>query len=228
MGTVGTGQSNANSAQYGIKYKLTVTTPGPVFQPTFVRENVTDYKLTLHCILGLLQATNGQVISTVYSGFNQAEIVTSMIEELNLKLMNPLEPVLSQKKLWRDKVIFGTAAEVLGGIAQDNGMVWFLTQRNLNQGTTGIVFSTLGNGLDTKPGFVYTPTTGLIGTPVQTDKGVDCSVLLDPRVWMQIPLQTFGIEQALIQQATLQPGQLVKASAIDGNIRGSCSATSWR
>src|SRR5208282_1443321 len=65
-------------------------------------------------------------------------------------------------------------------------------------------------GLDTSNGFVYTPNTGLIGTPIQTDQGVNCSVLLDPRVQAKVPVQTFGIEQALIQQATLSPGQLVK------------------
>jgi hypothetical protein len=183
---------------------------GPVFQATFTRENVTDYKLTLHCILGLLQATNGQVISSVYSGFNQSEVVESMVQALGLQLAQPLAGI-STKRLWKDKVVIGNPATVLNGIAKDNSQVWFLTQRGLAGSNTGLVFSSLGNGLDTSPGWVYTPTTGLIGTPVQTTVGVDCSVLLDPRVQAKIPVQTFGIDQAVIQQAALQPNQpLVK------------------
>lgn len=189
---------------------------GPVFQATFVRENVTDYKMSLHCILGLLQATNGQVISAVYSGFNQSEVVTSMMEELKLQVVTPITGV-STKKLWRDKVVIGNPTDILNGIAKDNKMIWFLTQRGLNASETGIVFSSLGNQLDTSPGFVYTPNSGLLGTPTQTTVGVDCSVLLDPRVQAKIPAQTFGIQQAFINQATLQPNQpLVKPLSTTG------------
>ena len=57
---------------------------GPVFQPTFVRENVTDYKLSLHCILGLAQASNGQILTGAYAaGQNQAEIITQMMQSIS-------------------------------------------------------------------------------------------------------------------------------------------------
>jgi hypothetical protein len=146
------------------------------------------------------------VLSTVYSGFNQSEIVTSMMDELKLQIVTPLSG-LKTTKLWRDKVVVGNVNDVLNGIAKDNSMVWFLTQRGLAASTTGIVVGSLGNSLETTPGFVYTPNTGLIGTPTQTTVGVDCSVLLDPRVQAKIPVQTFGIKQAFIQQAVLQIGQ---------------------
>jgi hypothetical protein len=179
-----------------------------VFQPTFVRENVTDYKLTLHCILGLLQATSGQIMNVAYAGTTQTEAVLGMIKSLGLT-SDYISPNISTKVLPRDKFIFGNAQDYFNGIAKDNDMVWFLAQRGLGDSATGgISFGALSDGIgsDTKPGFIYTPTTGLLGTPVQTQYGVDFSVLLDPRIKAQLPLLSVGIDQAIIQQFQTQPG----------------------
>src|SRR5208283_5748488 len=60
-------QAGYQNGNYGVIWQ------GPILQPTWTRENVTDYRLTLHCVLGLLQAINGQTLNAVYSGFNQTQ-----------------------------------------------------------------------------------------------------------------------------------------------------------
>jgi hypothetical protein len=186
---------------------------GPVFQPTFVRENVTDYKLTLHCILDLAAAVSGRVMSAVYAGFNQSQVVNAMIGALGLQ-SGHISSGISSKTLWRDKVVLGSAADTLDEIAKDNSMVWLLS-RGLGGSANTIDFGSLSDTATT-PGYVYSPTSGLLGTPIQTQNGVDFSVLLDARVKAQIPLLTVGIEQAIIQQFVLpQPGSGQLAYPLD-------------
>ena len=190
---------------------------GPVFQPTFLRENVTDYKLTLHCILALLPAISGEIQSTVYSGMNQSEIVSAMIEQLGLELQTELPAKLSNKTLPRDKVVIDPVA-ALNDIAKDNKLVWFLSQRNLTPGNTGIYFGDVSADIPTTAAYTYTPTTGLLDTPVQTPFGIDFSVLLDPRIRAQIPWQVVEVKEVVIQQNLVQPqqSQIQRPLASDG------------
>jgi hypothetical protein len=53
----------------------------------------------------------------------------------------------------------------------------------------------------------YTPSSGLIGTPTQTQFGVEFSVLLDPRIKAQLPLLTVEIQEAIISQFAPNPVQ---------------------
>jgi hypothetical protein len=185
---------------------------GPIFQATFLRENVTDYKLTLHCVLGLLQAISGEIQSTVYSGMDQSEIVSAMIEQLGLELQTELPAKLSNKTLPRDKVVIDPVA-ALNDIAKDNKLVWFLSQRNLTPGKTGIYFGDVSADIPTTAAYTYTPNIpgssggGLLGTPVQTQFGIDFSVLLDPRIRAQIPWQVVEVKEVVIQQNLIQPQQ---------------------
>jgi hypothetical protein len=191
------GYQNGN---YGIIWQ------GPILQPTWTRENVTDYRLTLHCIIGLLQAINGQTLSAVYSGFNQAQIVTSMIESLGLHLETPLPSKLSDTQLKYDSVVAGNPAQVLDEITKANDLVWFMKQRGLAATDTGIYVGDPAEGVDTATSdFTFTPSNGLLGTPVQNQNGVDFSVLLNPFVVTKLPLQVVSIDQALIEQIPYQP-----------------------
>jgi hypothetical protein len=151
-------------------------------------------------VLGLIQATNGQIVSAVYQGYNQSEIVNAMISSLGLQLSAPVNG-LKTANLWRPQVVHGDAADVLDFIAKDNNLIGFLAQRGIN---TEYTMASLGDNVPTQAGFVYTPTTGLIGTPQQTQNGVQFSVLLDPRIKITNPPQCIGIEQAIIQQYPLQ------------------------
>lgn len=214
---------------------------GPVFQPLWTRENVTDYKLTLHCILSLEAATSGNPITQQYQdGMNQTEIVLDMIKNLGLAPVGPsgsyISPNLSTKSLPRGKTVFGSASDVLTEIAEDNNCVWFLSQRGLPGDPASLNMGKLDDGsLQTEAGFVYTPTTGLLGTPVQTQHGVNFSVLLDPRIKAQLPLQTVGIKEVVTQQLPRVPNQTVYTLSPTGTYvvgavrhRGDSRGNTWQ
>lgn len=181
---------------------------GPIFQPTFVRENVTDYRLTLHCVLSLLQATSGYTMQVAYANTNQAEVVTQMIKALGIQANVSSADIatLSATKFPYDKVIYGDASGYLDSIAKQNNMVWFLEQRGIGKGGVAISLGspTTGNALP-PPSYTYTPSTGLIGTPQQTQKGVNFSVLLDPRIKAKLPWQSLEIKEAIVSQFTVPP-----------------------
>lgn len=175
---------------------------GPIFQVLFDRENVVDYKITLNCILSLESVLSGNVINTSYAGFDQTEIILNMVKAMGLK-QDFISPGINQKKLSRGKVLFGTADKYLTQIAEDNNMVWFLSQRGLSIGA-------LNDGQSTEAqAIVYTPATGLIGTPCQTQQGVDFTVLLDPRIKAKFPLAQVSIDNVLVQQYKRQIGEQI-------------------
>jgi hypothetical protein len=180
---------------------------GPIYQPTWTRENVTDYRLTLHCIISLLQASNGQALSAVYYGFNQAQIVETMIKSLGLQLGNTNLPAkLSNTTTAYDTVVTGNPGQILSQIAKANDLVWFMKQRGLSVSDTGVYLGDPADGVDTaKADFTFNPSNGLIGTPVQNQSGVNFNVLLNPLVEARLPVQVVALEQVLIEQLTFQP-----------------------
>ena len=185
--------------QYGLIWQ------GPVFQALYVRENVTDFKLTLNCILSLESAISGNpLVNAPYSsGWTDEEILLKTIQQLGIQ-KDYISPSLSQSKRTRGGALFGPPADILNKIAIKNNMVYFLSERGLSMGKLN---ENVTDKTPTTPGFVYTPQTGLIGTPQQTQAGVSFSVFLDPRIRAQMPLQTVGIDQAYIQNYKRQIGE---------------------
>lgn len=176
---------------------------GPVFQPLWVRENVVDYKITLHCILGLDELSRTAISGQYSAQTSQTEIILDMLRQVGMKQdADLLSSSISKKPLIRGKSIFGSADNYLTQIAEDNNMVWF-------RGMEGVTVGSLNDGqTSAEPSTIYTPDTGLIGTPEQTQLGVDFTVLLDPRLKAQIPLMTVKLDQASIRFTKKQIGEL--------------------
>lgn len=147
---------------------------GTLFQPMWERENGTDFKLTLHCLVGLIEETNNFVALSISSGLTQREIVARMaanarytLDTTNVQIDNP---TVSS----RGSVYFGRPSQYFEQIAIENNLNYWITSmsaniRALKQQTTDI--STLQ----------YSDTTGLVFTPQQTQDGVTCVVLMDAR-----------------------------------------------
>ena len=174
---------------------------GPVFQPLWVRENVVDYKITLRCILSLESAISGNTISANYgAGSSQYDVVIKMIESLGLQ-PGTISPNLSTKPMSRGFTWFGSPDKELDRIVRGNNMLWWLDM----DGKVNIGHPNDGQ-VSEAPTIVYTPTTGLIGTPEQTQYGVNFTVLLDPRLKVQMPMLTAAINNAAIRQYQIQYG----------------------
>lgn len=174
---------------------------GPVFQPLWVRENVTDYKVTLHCILGLDEISRVGINGSYAANTNQTDIIMDIIKKSGLHADN-ISPNISSKKLPRGKAVFGSPAKYFTQIAEDNNLLWWLSNRGLSVGSPNEDLSVSGD-----PVIVYTPDTGLVGTPEQTQDGVNFTVFLDPRVQAKKPLMQVKLDQSSIRFQKKQIGQ---------------------
>ena len=176
---------------------------GPVFQVIYTRENVVDQKLTLHCVA--LPGGSDMIVNFSMGQFSsQQQLVQRMIQETNLPPINPSSGTQGQTAYQRMLVtqyprgntVFGKVNKFLGQLADSN-----LVQ-TWNDGKQTYI-SEVDNGNRT-PNYVYSPpfppgSTGnvvglppntnqsIIGTPEQIQQGVIFTVLLDPRLKVQLP-----------------------------------------
>jgi hypothetical protein len=195
---------------------------GFVFQPTFERRDVTDFVLTLHCFLGLLDIVNNAMSVTTGPVSNQWDIVQKMVQSAGIKIAH-IDPAssFSQQKLPRGKTIFGSPNKLLAQIASQNNLLSFYTPSGLMIGKPGSSSST--------PDLTFAPPLGpgqqpssdeasitrsLIGSPQQTQDGIVFRVLGDPRIQIRLPLMQVKIDQAVIRQQTFTVGSFPKLSSI--------------
>jgi Baseplate hub gp41 len=168
---------------------------GKVFQPTWTRENVTDYVLGLHCITGFDYLLNN-FISAVHSRFaTQVEIVRKIADEADKKIqLDPatLTAKFNAQKLARTQVSHGAPQDEIDDLAVDNAMVlWSSGEKTVmghlsDTGGQTIVYSPntgiLGTPQQIQGGFA-----GMVGAPVITQGGVQFRVLLDSRLEVKLP-----------------------------------------
>jgi hypothetical protein len=183
---------------------------GAVMQVLLTREDVVDIKLTFHCF-----ATDPRELRRI--NFNQAQntsqatTVAAMLIAISGHVIAPLPPGLSDTKYLRGKVVFGNVDKYFGQLADTYNMTWFKAPK-------GYAIGPLDSGTNT-PAYTYSPplpanwaggapsvTTSytLIGTPQQTDCGVEFSVLLDPRLKVQMPPLLVALNNVVIAQLVRQ------------------------
>jgi hypothetical protein len=190
--TVSAGYLNGN---YGQIFKA------KVFQPMFSRPNVVDFITTLHCIIGPDAITNNFVNIALSAYSTQYDYILKMAQSCYTPIpVKDLSDDLKNVTLPRGRVLSGNPGEILSKVAEGNGMQWFISEDGLNMGKPD----------DKIDGSVitYTPTTGLRGTPMQTQDGVVFTVDLDSRIRVQRPTLQVALDQVVIQQAKAMIGQL--------------------
>lgn len=165
---------------------------GQVFQPLWERENNTDYKLTLHCLVGLFEDKSGYVSTIVPAGSTDWDAVFQVANAAKPRAI-PIESldadVLRGKPYPRAQAVNGRARAFFDDIASKNNLEIWMSPKGLN-------IRSLAPQSDT-PEFIYSPpfspasatvtTSGtnkstLIGTPQQTELGVTFTTLLDSGV----------------------------------------------
>jgi hypothetical protein len=201
------------SAGYQAKNQYGVIWDGYVLQAMWERENQTDFKLTLHCLnwLGLLSRND---VNLAFTGnvVTQQQVIAKMAKNSFHPIgVGQVSPSLAGKNLPRGKVVFGNPQKHLWEMARDNNMqVWLGSKGLLN-------FAGLndpGIPIANQEAKQYTPTTGIVGTPVQTQKGANFRLLLDPNVGVQVPAMCVAINNAVIRQLQIQPGNLSSLSIL--------------
>lgn len=206
---------------------------GPILQVLFDREQVVDFRVTLHCVANPLVMDD--IIGFSMGPFaSQAQLVAKMASEVGLPPINATSGTLSSyasqalaaKQYPRGNTVFGKVGKYLTQIADDQFMT---TWRDGSKA----YMSQISNGeVATTPNFIYSPpfppnsnpfkptddvTQSIIGTPRQTPFGVIFTVLLDPRLKVQLPPLVVQLVRTLITQIPVQPGQTT-ASPMSANL----------
>jgi hypothetical protein len=194
---------------------------GPVFQISYTQENVVDQVIVLHC------AANPQVMNKMLAfsmGFysSQADLLSKAASVINLPPMqaggnvNTLSQyaatLLQETKYPRGNTVFGKMGKSLSQIADTH----FLTTFRDGQKA---YMTEISNGKVPPVDYTFCPsqppdtvwtippntTPTIIGTPRQFPQGVIFTVLLDPRLQVQLPIQVVQLVRVLPSQLTLTP-----------------------
>jgi hypothetical protein len=207
---------------------------GPILQSTLTREAVVDKCVTLHCVANPFAMD--QIVAFSMGPFSsQAQLVAKMASEISLPPINQengtLSPYAAQalaaKQYPRGNTIFGKTGKYLSQISDDQFMT---TWRNGQQAY--ISEFSAPDAPPATPDYVYSPpfppnqtpanlpagtTQSIIGTPRQTAFGVIFTVLLDPRLRVQLPPQVVQLSNVLLSQLAIQVNSTV-ASPLTANL----------
>jgi len=148
---------------------------GDILQTIRERENGTTLKLTI-IALDSDRAINFDIANfSLVKGQTARDIVEHVTSQATKPIsMGSISEKLSGQKLTRGKVVFGKASDVIRQIAKSNELQYYMDDGRLNL----ISLDELPEGEIIE----LTPTSGLIGTPEQTDYGVAGQCLLNPQI----------------------------------------------
>jgi hypothetical protein len=211
------------TSPYGVIFR------GQIYQPMWEREGVIDSKLTLMCYTGLKEAIGNFAAFRGSAFSSQAALVAKMAASS----YNPIAvgsvdtTTLSKTNLTRARPFFGDPNEFFDRVAAANNMQSWM-------GFDGINIGAMQSSTAPLSTITYTPTTGIIGTPQQTEDGVQLDVLLDARLQVQVPPMQIKIDNAVIRQLNRYPGTYPGILDKDGlyivmglNFRGDSRGNEW-
>jgi hypothetical protein len=183
---------------------------GEIYQPLFEKDGVIDTKLTLMCYTGLAETLNNFATFAGNPGSTQADLIAKMAASAftPITVGSVDTSALSQTKLPRARPFFGDPHDYVDRVASANNLQSWV-------GFNGLNVSNLeaDNAIAT---ITYTPTTGIIGTPQQTQDGIEFRVMLDPRLQvLATPIQV-KIDNSIIRQLPRYPGSYVSILDKDG------------
>jgi hypothetical protein len=146
---------------------------GTVFQPMIEKERGVDWKLTLRCIVGMLENNDNFIGATVQGGKTQRQLAASMLGSAVNPISLKFDSTITDKQVTRATTYFGQPNDLLQYVADsNNSLLWF-------QHETAYIFA-LREQPDKVPEWEFSPDNGLIGNPDQTQEGAQITVLLQP------------------------------------------------
>jgi hypothetical protein len=194
-----------NPGQYGIIWQ------GQVLQPLFSRENQTDFVVTLHCVVGLNQDARNFINQTYPPNIDPLAMVQQMAAQCFHPVpVSKIAPSLSGKGLSYPKAVFGNFGTRVDEIVRSRNMQRWLDGRGFNVGDLNKEFPSAAK-------YTFTPAntapiagsvSSIIGTPVQTQFGVNLRLLLNPNVVVSNPAMAIAINNTVVQQLQRQIGDI--------------------
>jgi cell wall-associated NlpC family hydrolase len=148
---------------------------GDILQTIREREDGTTFKLTI------IALDSDRAINFNIANFSlvKGQTARDIVEHIVNKAENPIDvgsisEKLSGQKLTRGKSFFGKASDYLRQISKSNELQYYMDDGRLHL----ISLDELPEGEI----FELSPTSGLIGTPEQTDYGISGQCLLNPQI----------------------------------------------
>lgn len=178
-------------SNYGVIFR------GNIKQVIIGRESATNTFVDLNCGDGDLAYNYAVVNSTVKGGssmLDQLNQIAAPMRSLGTALGNQ-QPAFQPTILPRGKTLWGSSRDYLRNLAHQNNLTWsiqdeqiqFVNQRGYARGVS----------------VVLTSKTGMIGTPQQTNIGVNVVCLLNPLI---NPGRTIKIDNASVAQLKIDLG----------------------
>jgi len=191
-----------------------------VFQGLFTREGVVDQKLTLHCVAFPAGVSLFPQSFSMGVFSSQQKLVAKMIQGANLPPLGPANQgrVAAQRmqatQYPRGNTVFGTLPRYLTQVADSNGVqTWFdglqvyVAEAASGKRAPDLIYSPPfpPGGVDAAYALPDGTTSSIIGTPVQTQQGVDFTVLLDPRLKVTAKTMIAQLVRTQINQLAVEP-----------------------
>jgi hypothetical protein len=169
---------------------------GDIVQVFRNRENGTDYRLEIVALRGMQSLFMNHVRSTIAAGSTPRDVVNVVAGQADKKIeVGDVSKELPEQTLPRGKVLFGTPAKYLRDLCTWNDAAYW-------EGEDGkLTVETVEQEIPEDRVLVLTPNTGLVGTPVYTDQGIQIKMLLDARVKLRSMIK---IDNEIIQRQAVQ------------------------
>jgi hypothetical protein len=177
---------NAQQSQTVINYGMTCTLEagyqngsfgtifeGTIFQPMWEKEGGVDWKLTLRCVVGIIEQADNFIGQTVPKGVTQRQLASAMLGAATpTPITLQMDSNILDKHTTRATTYFGQPNDLLQYIADsNNALLWFShLVAHINQ----LLID------ETVPQWEIGPDNGLIGNPDQTQDGALIQMLLQP------------------------------------------------
>lgn len=178
-------------SNYGVIFK------GNIKQVIIGRESATDTFIDLNCGDGDLAYNYAVVNTTLAAGSSQMDQLNQIAQPMYALGVTPPQeaPDLQPLVLPRGKAMWGGSKDYMRNLAQQNAHTWALQNGQLQ-----LVHQ---KGYAKGVSVILTSKTGMIGTPEQTDIGINVVCLINPRI---NPGQTIKVDQASIAQLKIDLG----------------------
>lgn len=166
---------------------------GNIKQVILGRESATDTFVDIIGGDGDLAYNFAIVNTTLKSGSSPSDhLNAALIPMSNMGVGSGTIGALPQTKLPRGKVMYGNARDYIRNISDSNGFGWSIQDEKINfiKSTTYLPTTVV----------TLTSKTGLIGTPQQTNEGVNCKCLLNPfiKIAGRVQIDNASVEQLKI------------------------------
>lgn len=178
--------------QAGYEGNFGVIFEGNIKQVILGRENSTDTFIDIIAGDGDRAFNFAVVNTTIAKGSTQADQIQAAMVPMSQKgVTSGAMPVLPRDKLPRGKVMYGNSREYLRNSAESTGTAWSIQNGKVN-------FIPLKSYLPGESVFLSSKT-GMIGTPQQTNEGVNVKCLLNPRIRIGGRIQVNNRDVALVK-----------------------------